>query len=462
MNKENSPLSSQKIFTCTSNVSRSEKKVMSISEKFFSFFDRRKKVSNNILSEVDQQLVFQKSQPLTLGVECELGIVSIDTYDPAHIGSDIIQLLDDPFIHYEHAQHMIEITTDVCSSVQRVEKDLAARINKILPHLPQKQVALLGIGNLPLLTPEQVKILKNDRVKELHEKRQSLHERFSTLGMHIHIGMTDTSSCIRFHNFYMHLLPHLLALSASAPFELGKDTGFATIRPSITESAPIAGLPYKFKNWQDYKDLCRAMVVSGSISNLKDLWWDLRPCPHYGTLEIRICDQPPTMAEICAITAFVHCLGHWFNEHQGWLDEIPRPNSWIMRENKWRSMRYGLDAEIVINNDGETKPIKEDIFQWIERLQPFYKKFGYRQYQATLVAMLEKGNSSSRQRRVFQATGSLKEVYAHCIEEQCHGSPLWDRVTELEKKQRKSCHLKIVEKKVDVKEKTHQCDSSAA
>ena len=435
---------------------------MSISEKFFSFFNRRKKASNDVLSQIDQQLVFQKSQSLTIGVECELGIVSTDTYDPAHIGSDIIKSLSNPFIHYEHAQHMIEITTGVCQSVQQVEKDLADRISKILPLLPQNQVAMLSIGNLPLLLPEQVKILKTDRVKELHEKRQSLHERFSTLGMHIHIGMKDTSSCIRFHNFYMHLLPHLLALSASSPFELGRDTGFASIRPTVTESAPIAGLPYKFNNWQDYKELCRAMVHSGSITNMKDIWWDIRPCPHYGTLEIRICDQPPTMAEVLAISAFVHCLGHWFNEHQNWLDEIPRPNNWLMRENKWRSMRYGLDASIVTNNDGDTKPIKDDILQWIERLQPFYKKFGYRQYQATLVGILEKGNSASRQRRVFKATRSLKAVYEHCIEELNHGSPLWDRITELEKSQEKSCPLKIVKGKKDAEENPCRDNSAAA
>lgn len=456
------PLQTSNMFTYKFNLNHLGKGIVSISEKFFGFFNRRKKASNDVLSKIDQQFVFQKSQPLTIGVECEFGIVSTDTYDPAHIGSDIIKLLDNPFIHYELAQHMIEITTGVCSSVQQIEKDLADRINKILPHLPQNQVALLGIGNLPLLLPEQVKILKTDRNKELYEKRQSLCERFTTLGMHIHIGMEDTSACIRFHNFYMHLLPHLLALSASSPFEFGRDTGFASIRPTITESAPITGLPYKFNNWNDYKDLCRAMVRAGSIRIPNDLWWDLRPCPHYGTLEIRICDQPPTMAEVLAISAFVHCLGHWFNEHQGWLDEIPRPNSWLVRENKWRSMRYGLDASIVINNNGDTKPIKDDIFQWIERLQPFYKKFGYRQYQATLVGILEKGNSASRQRRVFKATRSLKAVYEHCIEELNHGSPLWDRITELEKSQEKPCHLNVVKKETRTEEKMHQNKSSAA
>ena len=407
--------------------------VMSLAKKILSLFVKRKTAADEILAKIEQQLVFQKSQAMTIGVECEFGIVNTDTCDPAHVGHDIARSLNNPFVHYELYQHMIEITTGICTSIQQVEKDLADRVNMILPHLPQHQTAMLGIGNLPLLMLEQVVPVETERFKMLRETRQALYERFTTLGMHIHIGMADTSSCIRFHNFYMHLLPHLLALSASSPFEFGRDTGFASIRPTVTESVPIAGLPYQFKSWHDYKDLCRAMARAGSIGDLKDLWWDLRPCPRYGTLEIRICDQPPTLAEVAAIGAFVHCLGHWFNEHQGWLDEMPRPNNWLMRENKWRAMRYGLDANIVINGDGDTMPIKTDILQWLERLQPFYKKFGYRHYQATLVGMLEKGNSASRQRRVFQATQSLQAVYAHCIEELRHGSPLWDRAEALEK-----------------------------
>lgn len=402
-------------------------------QKLLGFFKKKPEEADDVLSHINKQLVFQKSEPLTLGVECEFGLVEAKTCEPAHVALDIVGELNDTHVHHELYQHMIEITTGVCASVQQAEKDLKARLALIQEKLPARSAAMLGVGNLPLLMQEQLVPVETERYKMLRETRQALYERFTTLGMHIHIGMPDTSACIRFHNFYMHLLPHLLALSASSPFEFGRDTGFASIRPSVTESVPIAGLPYQFGNWQDYKDLCRSMTHAGSISDLKDLWWDLRPCPRYGTLEIRTCDQPATLSEVAAIAAFVHCLGHWFAEHQGWLDEMPRPNNWLMRENKWRVMRYGLDANIVVNGSGDTVPIKQDILQWIERLQPFYKKFGYRPYQAALSAILEKGNSAQRQRRVWQATGSMEAVYAHCIAELAHGSPLWERIEELEK-----------------------------
>jgi glutamate---cysteine ligase / carboxylate-amine ligase len=110
----------------------------------------------------------------------------------------------------------------------------------------------------------------------------------------------------------------------SSPFEEGVDTGLASIRPTITESLPIAGMPYNFKNWQEYVNLCRAMYRAGSIERLKDLWWDVRSCPQYGTLEIRICDQPASMAEVLALVAFVHALAFWFQKNQSWLAEMPR------------------------------------------------------------------------------------------------------------------------------------------
>jgi len=415
------------------DLDHAEARVIDVMRKILKFFGKKPRDGNDLVAKIAKQLIFEKSTPLTLGVECEFGLVDLPSCNPLNVALEIVKDINNPAVQHELYQHMIEISTGVCATVQQAEKDLNDRLNLIRAKLPGYNASILGIGNLPSLTPEQLVQVETDRYKSLRERRKALYERFTTLGMHIHIGMRDRASCIRFHNFYMHLLPHLLALSASSPFEFGRDTGFASIRPSVTESVPIAGLPYHFDSWQSYHDLCIAMAQAGSITDLKDLWWDLRPCPRYGTLEIRICDQPATLAEVAAISAFVHCLGHWFAEHQSWLDEVPRPNSWLMRENKWRAMRYGLDANIVMNSEGGTAPIRQDILQWVERLQPFYKKFGYRPYQATLMAILEKGNSAERQRRIFQATNSLEAVYAHCIEELVQDTPQWERIEALEK-----------------------------
>ena len=381
------------------------------------------------VSAINSQLVFQNSELLTIGVECELGLVDAGTFEITHTAAGVINKAASKNIKVEHGQHMIEVTTGVCQSIQQVEIDLRESIEKIKTALPDN-TKLIGTGSLPLLDTKSVLIIDNERCAELKEKRQILYERFATQGMHMHLGMSNAHTCIRFQNFYMHLLPHFIALSASSPFENGYDTGLDSIRLTITESLPVAGIPYQFKNWQDYKDICNSMARCGSIRHLKDLCWDIRPCPHYGTLEIRIFDQPATLAEVSAIAAFVHCLGHWFNEHQDWLDEMPRPSNWRMRENKWRAMRYGLDADLVINNSGDTKPIRADIENWHERLKPFYDRLGYGRYGETLLNILAKGNGASRQRHAFRKAGTLQAVYALAIHELEKDQPIWDGAPE--------------------------------
>jgi glutamate---cysteine ligase / carboxylate-amine ligase len=395
-------------------------------KKIFGVFDRKGVAGDDAVSVISSQLIFQQSQALTLGVECEFGLLDPATFAPAHAGFEIAKDLNHPGVQHELYQHMIEITTGVCATVQQAERDLNDRLNLVQSQLPRHGAVMAGAGSLPLLMPGQTRPVETERYAMLRRTRRAIYERFTTLGMHIHIGMSSPASCIRYHNFYLHFMPHLLALSANSPFEQGRYTGFASFRPTVTESMPVGGLPYQFRNWQDYVDLCRAMARAGSITDLKDLWWDLRPCPRYGTLEIRICDQPSTLAEAAAIAAFVHSLGHWFSEHEDWLEEMPRPHNWRLRENKWRAMRYGLDADIVIHDAGDTRPMAEDFLVWLERLRPVYDRLGYARYRESLMRILERGNGAARQLRVWQETRRVEAVCDHLVGELLQGRPAWE------------------------------------
>src|SRR5690606_34059151 len=135
-------------------------------------------------------------------------------------------------------------------------------------------------------------------------------------GMHIHLGMRSGDACIRYHNFFLHLVPHLLALSASSPFWHSLNTGLACARPTMYESMPTSGMPYIVKSWKAFENLYKTMVRTGSIKSIHDLWLDLRPSPELGTLELRMCDEPATLAEVMAITAYVHVLALWYEDHQ--------------------------------------------------------------------------------------------------------------------------------------------------
>jgi carboxylate-amine ligase len=381
------------------------------------------------LKAIDQQLIFVKSKPLTLGVEFELALLDQKTLKAAHVGAEVIAAINHPAFKEELFKHMVEMTTvDICASAHDVERQMNASLRLLLDAADKRGLLVTGTGRPASVLLAECHRVNNPRYDYLQEGRKILNQRFGTLGMHIHIGMENAEKCIRYHNFYMHFIPHMIALAASSPFEDGVDTGLASIRPTISEALPIAGMPYSFGTWQEYVSLCHAMFRAKTIRNLKDLWWDLRPSPGFGTLELRVCDQLSNLSEAVAIVAFVHALGLWFDHNQSWLDEMPRPSNWRLRENKWRAMRYGIEAELVTNALGDTEAVADDIRKWLERIKPQYAELKYEPYRQTLLDMLAKGNSASRQQALWAATGSLQEVALFNCRELSDGQPLWQEV----------------------------------
>ena len=161
------------------------------------------------------------------------------------------------------------------------------------------------------------------------------------------------------------------------------------------------------------------------------MWWDLRPSPGFGTLEIRVCDGTATLAETLALVALIHMLAHWFADNGSWLESVACPPYWLSRENKWRAIRYGLDAELLMNTEGKTKLMREDINEWIEKLNPYIKKFNYQTYFSTLQMIMDAGTSSERQRKVFAHNESLTDIVKHNISEFLLQTPLYRRETVL-------------------------------
>ncbi len=238
--------------------------------------------------------------------------------------------------------------------------------------------------------------------------------------------MTSGEECIRFNNFFMYFLPHFLALSASSPSWQSIDTGLSSCRPTTYEALPTAGHPYHVKNWQEFENMCRALKACGSIKSLHDLWWDLRPSPNLGTLEIRDCDGVATLAEALAIIAFTQTLAYWFTDNGSWLESVAYPPYWLSRENKWCAIRHGLDAQLIMNTEGKSKPLREDILEWLDKLASYIKQLNYESYFLTLESIMNKGTSSERQRKILNKTGCLKEVVKHNIKEFLFQRPLYE------------------------------------
>jgi carboxylate-amine ligase len=370
---------------------------------------------------------FRSNGTLTLGVELELQIVDAKTCALSPKASELLEALKPASkVKPELYRDMIELNTGICQDARKAEDDLAVTMDAVAAAGKDLGICFASTGSHPMSSYSDVDIFPAERYSDLIDRNQWLTRRWKVYGLHVHIGMESGDECIRFNNFFLMLLPHLLALSASAPFWGNQDTGLATCRPTIYEALPTAGLPYIVQSWNEFTALCGALRKAKAIASLKDLWWDVRPSPSFGTLEIRVCDSPATLAETAAIVAFIHALAHWFRNHGEWLTQVPQPPHWLMRENKWRVIRHGLEADLVTNLDGGNRPVRDDILAWIDKIDSIAQGLGYDTHVETLRTICAKGNSSARQRAVFARNRSLEDVMAFNARELRERRPLWN------------------------------------
>ncbi len=369
---------------------------------------------------------FQSNGILTLGTEIELQFIDKETLYLTPSAEKLLAAAPSEKIKPELYLDMIELNTSKCTNANEVYQDLSETIEHIKKIADTNNISLAGTGCHPLSKYSDCDIYPSERYNYLIDRNQWLARRWKVYGLHVHIGMASGEDCIRYNNFFMRFLPHLLALSASAPFWQEQDTGLATCRPTIGEALPTAGHPYYVQNWQEFVALHNSLQNCKAIGSLKDLWWDLRPNPTYGTLEIRVCDSPATLTETVAIVAFIHVLAHWFQDHGDWLQQVAQPPSWILRENKWRVIRHGLNADIITSPSGQSKPLVDDIREWVNKTADYTYQLGYSDHIQKLLKIVANGNSSTRQNTLFSKTKSLHAVVKHNIDEFNQNIPAWE------------------------------------
>jgi len=219
-------------------------------------------------------------------------------------------------------------------------------------------------------------------------------------------------------------VPHFLALSASSPFWVGCDTGLASARTKVFEGMPTAGLPHQLSGWDEFETYMETLITTKAIESVREVWWDIRPHPGFGTVELRICDGLPTLDEIGAVAALSQCLVEQFDTQLDRGYTLPTPVSWVLRENKWRAARYGLDADIVVDEKGTVRPIRQTILDLVEDLIPTAKRLDCEAELADVERVLAVGASYQRQRAVALASGGdLKPVVDGLLAELRDGLP---------------------------------------
>lgn len=367
---------------------------------------------------------FNPSAARSLGVEVELGIVSRETGELVPASSEIIDALlvhhpdavEHPKAKHELFLSTIEIITGVCATADDAYRDLAATVAELENELAPRGLALMGGGVHPFADPRSLLRSPSERYDKLVERIQWPAKRLQIHGVHFHVGVGSAERAIGVLNGLMSYLPHFVALSAASPFWEGEDTGMASVRTKIFEAMPTAGLPSYFADWAAFERFIDSMIATGSIYSIREIWWDIRPHVMYGTLEFRMCDGMSTLREVIALAALAQCLVEYLDNAIQSGREPAQPVGWVVRENKWRAARFGLDA-VLVQADGGTCPIRTDIERLVTDLHPTALKLNCAEQLEWVREILEHGASYERQRAVIAAGGSLRDVVTLLVDE---------------------------------------------
>ena len=367
---------------------------------------------------------FRSSERATLGIEVELQIVDAETRQLRSGASEVLEVLGKghpdgrhPKVKHELMESTLELITGICDTVPEARADLEGTLAEVAPVAEERGMALLCSGTHPFSDWSAQDITNNSRYLRLVEQMQWTARRLAIFGIHVHVGIRSPEKAIAIANALSAYIPHFLALSASSPYWMGKDTGLASCRSKVFEALPTAGLPQQLSGWDEFEAFMTTLQSAKAINSIREVWWDIRPHPTFGTVELRICDGIPTFGEVATVAAMSQCLVEWMNSLVDRGYSLPVPKSWIIRENKWRAARYGIDAEIITDEKGSLNPVRDAIADLVDELTPVARRLECEEELCRANSIVERGPSYMRQRRVLQAGGDLPAVVDSLIEE---------------------------------------------
>jgi carboxylate-amine ligase len=244
-------------------------------------------------------------------------------------------------------------------------------------------------------------------------------------GLHVHVGIRRKEHALPIVSSLLNHFPHLQALSASSPIWAGVDTGYASNRAMMFQQLPTAGLPFQFETWAQFEAFAASQLKTGIIEQLDEIRWDVRPSPKLGTLEVRICDGPTNLTEVLTLAALVHCLVEHLSTQLDQGRDLPNLPQWFVRENKWRAARYGMEAIIILDAEGNEELVTDAVGKLLVELEPVAERLGCTDELAGVWEIVRGGASYQRQRAVAAANGGDLEAVVHSlVREMRVGHPL--------------------------------------
>jgi len=366
-----------------------------------------------------------KDPSLTLGIEEEYQVVDPGT---GELSSYITQILDSegqitlegvkPELH----QSVIEVGSGVCRTPAEIRAEVVRLRTAVSDLAVSDGLRILAAGTHPFSSWIDQQITPLERYLGVEQDLQDLARKNLIFGMHVHVGIEDKEFLIDAMKVARYFIPHILALSTSSPFWMGRQTGLKSYRSVQWRNFPRTGIPPTFNTYSEYDHIVRSLVNADAIEDPSKIWWDIRPHHLYPTLEFRLCDICTKVDEAVCIAAIIQAIVAklWKLRRDNMTFRV-YPLS-LIQENKWRAVRYGISGKLLDLGRETARPARdllEELIGWF--LDDVLDDLGSRKEVEYAFTILEEGTSADRQLETFAETGELKPVVARLVAETAEG-----------------------------------------
>lgn len=365
------------------------------------------------------KLHFVPSRPLTIGTELEWQVLEPET---GKLSSQSVVLLNK--VHQEKdalakqiipegTQNMLEVNSSVHENVADLYAEILSLQARLKNPLEEMNLALAGGGTHPFESWTEHKVFPKERYLKLNHYHGFLFKRFSVYGQHIHIGCTTADEMLYLIHALAHYIPHFIALSAASPFYAGVDTLFECSRLTMADSFPTSGPMPFITHWEQFQEYYAQMRHFKIIDSIKDIYWDIRPKPECGTIEIRVCDSPLVLHKAACMVAYAQALVAYL------LDTKPPNHPMIYltyNYNRFTAMRYGLKGRIVDFDTDEHIVIDQDILETLAAIKPYAQRLGGLEFLYDLENLCKSGISdAAKERHIYKESNDLSAVVKNAI-----------------------------------------------
>ena len=362
---------------------------------------------------------FKDSPALSLGVELELQLLSKRDFDLTRGATDLIDSLDydERFgeIKLEITESMIEISTQARLTVDGIAADLGGLRDTLREHCARNNIGVCGGGTHPFHHWPERRICPGDRFNDIYQRYGYLAKQFTVFGQHIHVGCTSADDAIWLTQALGVYVPVFIALSASSPFVDGVDSFYQSARLNAVSAFPLSGQCPALASWQEFSEHFAFLQACGIAQGIKDLYWDVRPKPEFGTVEIRVCDTPLSLEQATALAALAQCLSRWLLRTRPVLHTVKQ--AYVARYNKFQACRYGLEAMISDPVVLCQVPLRQILLELLDEISEDARELGCAHWlQPLMLFVAENGGDAAWLRAREQHYGNLNDVVREASE----------------------------------------------